>query len=128
VPRIDVADPASNLEVLVDADLDTLATALYARADDLLKACPERVPWRPETGIFPRISDAELVTLAVMQALLGFVSEARWLRFARKSLRALFPYLPGQSGYNKRLRKLAATMIWLSRVLAADTSLWGDDV
>jgi len=28
----------------VDADPDTLATALYARADDLLKACPERVP------------------------------------------------------------------------------------
>jgi hypothetical protein len=128
VPRIGVADPTSNLEVLVDADLDTLATALYARADDLLKAYPERVPWRPETGIFPKISDAELVTLAVMQALLGFVSEARWLRFARKSLRPLFPYLPGQSGYSKRLRKLAATMIWLIRVLAADTSLWDDDV
>jgi hypothetical protein len=28
--RIDVADPTSNLEVLVDADLDTLAAALYA--------------------------------------------------------------------------------------------------
>jgi hypothetical protein len=28
----------------VDADLDTLATALYARTDDLLKACPEQVP------------------------------------------------------------------------------------
>jgi len=28
--RIGVADPTSNLEVLVDADLDTLATALYA--------------------------------------------------------------------------------------------------
>jgi hypothetical protein len=53
----------------VDADLDTLATALYARTDDLLKAWPERVPRRPETGIFPRISDAEMVTLAVMQAL-----------------------------------------------------------
>ena len=50
----------------------------------------------------PQISDAELVTLAVMQALLGFVSEARWLRYARKSLRGLFPYLPGQPGYNKR--------------------------
>jgi len=112
----------------VDADLETLATALYVRTDDLLKCCPERVPWRPEKGIFPRISDAELVTLAVMQALLGFASEARWLRFARTSLRALFPYLPGQSGYNKRLRKLAATMIWLIRMLAVDTSLWGDDV
>jgi hypothetical protein len=112
----------------VDADLDTLATALYVRTDDLLKTCPQRAPWRPATGIAPEISDAELVTLAVLQALLGFVSEARWLRFARKSLRGLFPYLPGQSGYNKRLRKLAAIMIWLIRVLATDTSLWHDDV
>jgi hypothetical protein len=128
VPRIDVAVPTSNLEALVDADLDTLATALYVRTDDLLKACPQWVPRRPPVGISPQISDAELVTLAVMQALLGFVSEARWLRFARTSLRGLFPYLPGQPGYNKRLRKLAATMIWLIRMLAADTSLWHDTV
>jgi Transposase DDE domain len=112
----------------VDADLDTLATALYVRTDDLLKTCPQRALWRPATGIAPEISDAELVTLAVLQALLGFVSEARWLRFARKSLRGLFPYLPGQSGYNKRLRKLGTIMIWLIRVLATDTSLWHDDV
>ena len=82
----------------MDADLDTLAAALYARADDLLKAFPERAPWRPGTGITPKISDAELLTLAVLQALPGFVSEARWLRFARKHLRHLFPYLPGQPG------------------------------
>jgi len=112
----------------VDADLDTLATALYVRTDDLLKTCPEWAPWRPAIGIFPRISDDELVTLAVMQALLGFVSEARWLRYARGHLRHLFPYLPGQSGYNKRVRKLAATMCWLIRILATDTSLWADDV
>jgi hypothetical protein len=116
------------LEALVDADLDTLATALYARTDDLLKAAPDHAPWRPAIGICPRISDAELVTLAVMQALLGFVSEARWLRYAHKSLRPLFPYLPGQSGYNKRLRKLAGTMVWLIAVLARDTALWTDDV
>jgi hypothetical protein len=112
----------------VDADLDTLATALYVRTDDLLKCCPERAPWRPAVGITPRVSDAELLTLAVIQALLGFVSEARWLRYARKSLGGLFPYLPGQPGYNKRLRKLAATMGWLIRMLARDTSLWADDV
>jgi len=112
----------------VDAGLDTLATELYVRTDDLLKAAPERAPWRPATGICPKISDAELVTLAVMQALLGYVSEARWLRHARTHLTGLFPWLPGQSGYNKRLRKLAATMVWLIRALAADTSLWHDDV
>jgi hypothetical protein len=112
----------------VDADLDTLATALYVRTDDLLKAEPQWAPWRPPVGISPELSDAELVTLAVLQALLGYVSEARWLRFARNQLRGLFPCLPGQSGYNKRLRKLAGTMLQLIRALARDTSLWADDV
>jgi hypothetical protein len=112
----------------VDADLDTLATALYVRSDDLLKAAPERRPWRPAIGIAPRISDAELVTLAVLQALLGFTSEARWLRFAGEHLRPMFPYLPQQPGYNKRLRRLSGTVIWLIRQLAADTSIWADDV
>ena len=112
----------------MDADLDTLATALYVRVDDLLKAQPGRAPWRPEVGIAPRISDAELVTLAVMQALLGHVSEARWLRYASAHLRHLFPYLPQQSGYNKRLRKLNDTLSWLIRALGRDTTLWGDDV
>ena len=127
-PRSRPSPPTPSLEALADADLDTLATALYARIDDLLKRCPERAPWRPVIGICPQISDAELVTLAVMHALLGYVSEARWLRYARKSLRGLFPYLPGQSGYNKRLRKLALTMCWLIRMPAMDTSLWADDV
>jgi len=112
----------------VDADLDTLATALYARTDDLLKSYPEQVPYRPDVGIVPQISDAEIITLAVMQALLGHVSEARWLRHATVHLRHLFPYLPQQPGYNKRLRKLARTLNWLIGMLGRDTSLWTDDV
>jgi hypothetical protein len=112
VPRFDVADPTSNLEALVDADLDTLATALYVRTDDLLKTHPRWAPGRPAVGIAPELSDAETLTLAVLQALLGYVSGARWLRFARKHLRPRFPCLPGQPGYYKRLRKL--------RILARD--------
>jgi len=112
----------------VDADLDTLATALYVRTDDLLKACPDRAPARPAIGIAPRISDAEVITLAVMQALLGRTSEARWLRYAHAELRDLFPYLPQQPGYNERLRALAETLRWLISMLARDTSLWTDDV
>jgi hypothetical protein len=116
------------VQTFVDADLDTLATALYVRTDDLLKAWPERAPWRPAVGIAPKLSDAELVTLSVLQALLGYTSEARWLRHARKHLRHLFPYLPKQPGYNKRLRRLGSTIGWLVGVLARDTSLWTDDV
>lgn len=112
----------------MDADLDTLATALYARTDDLLKAFPERAPWRPGAGLSPTVTDAELLTLAVLQALLGFASESRWLRHARRNLLHLFPRLPQQPGYNKRLRKLAGTMTWLIRALAAETSMWADDV
>jgi len=125
---IGVANPTSSRRLIVDADLDTLATALYVRVDDLLKSEPGRSPCRPRVGIAPKISDAELVTLAVMQALLGHASESRWLRYARAHLHALFPYLPQQPGYNKRLRALAATMNWLIGVLARDTSVWTDDV
>jgi hypothetical protein len=67
----------------VTNNLDTLATALYAATDDLLKASPDLAPWRPAVGIAPQLTDAELVTPAMMQAMLGFTSEARWLRHAR---------------------------------------------
>ena len=82
----------------MDTDLDTLATALYVTTDDLLKAHPEQLPERPAVGIVPRISDAELIVLAVMQAHLGYRSETRWLRRDHQDFHSMFPYLPGQSG------------------------------
>ncbi len=112
----------------MDANLDTLATALYVKTDDVLKTYPERLPARPRIGITPKISDAELVTLAVMQSLLGYTSERRWLRYARVNLLGMFPDLPGQSGDNKRLRKLADTMAPLVSMLGADTQIADDDV
>ena len=42
----------------------------------MLKEHPDLAPWRPPVGITPRLSDAERVTLATMQALLGYTSEA----------------------------------------------------
>ncbi|KIZ14891.1 IS982 family transposase [Streptomyces natalensis] len=109
-------------------DLDTLATALHARIDDELKASPWLLPARPAAGIAPTLSDAELLTLAVMSALLGYTSERRRLRRAGRDFRHLFPYLPGQSGYNKRLRAASSLLTHMIRALAADTSLWSDDV
>ena len=109
-------------------DLDSLATALHVKADDLLKDSPQLAPWRPEVGIAPLLGDAELVTLAMMQAMLGFTSEARWLRHARAHLRHLFPYLPKQPGYNKRLRKASELIRHVTRALARNTTLWSDDV
>ena len=69
-----------------------------------------------EDRIAPKITDAELITLAVMHPLLGHTSEARWLRYTRAHLRHLFPYSPKQPGYNKRLRWLGTTIGWLPSV------------
>jgi Transposase DDE domain len=112
----------------VNNDIETLATALYVKIDDLLKDRPDVMPARPEGGIPPTVGDAELLTMAVMSALLGFRSERRWLRYVNKCLVPMFPRQIGQSGYNKRMRKSFFLFIWVIRMLAADTSLWSDDV
>jgi hypothetical protein len=112
----------------VDADLDTLVTALYVFTDDMLRDHPERVPPRPQGGVAPKVSDAELLTLAVVQALLGFTSERHWIRYASAHLKPMFPQLPQQPGYNKRLRRLADTMAWLVGRLGAATSIADDTV
>jgi hypothetical protein len=66
----------------------------YVTTDDLIERHRDLAPWRPMIGFVPQLSDAELVTLAVMQALLGFTSEARRLLYARRHLAHLFRYLP----------------------------------
>ena len=104
-------------------DLDTLLTALYVLADDLL---PGRARSRP--GRKPRIADAEVICLAVAQVLLDCPKERRFLRFARRRLGHLFPYIPGQSGYNKRVRGLAPQIVWLLGYLARVSPSWCDDL
>jgi len=107
----------------VTTDLNTLLTALYVKIDDWLARTTPRRMGRP-----PRLSDAELLTIAVVQALLGVRSETRWLRFLPKHLPGTFPYLPQQSGYNKRLRAALPLMKSAMRALAMDTDLWDDPV
>lgn len=94
------------------ATLDDLVIALYVFVDDLLDS-------GSRLGRPPRISDAELVCLAVAQVLVGVTSERHWLRLVHDRLGHLFPYLPQQSGYNKRLRSLAPTICRVLRALVA---------
>jgi Transposase DDE domain len=86
-------------EAHVRADLDTLLTAIYVLVDDFL---PERRgPGRP-----PKITDAELITLAVAQVFMDLPNDRQFLALAAYRLGHLFPYLPKQPGYNRRQRKL----------------------
>lgn len=104
-------------------DLDTLLIALYVRIDDAQQAIPSSRCGRP-----PKLTDAELITLAVAQALLNIRSETRWLRFVPRALPGMFPYLPQQSGYNKRLRAALPLVKRIITDLARDTDFWTDTV
>lgn len=101
------------------ADLDTLLTALYVLADEIL-------PRRPHARRNPQITDAELICLAVAQMLLDCPSERRFLRFANVRLGHLFPYVPKQPGYNKLMRALAPQIVRLLNAIAFSSPSWCD--
>ena len=63
---------------------DLVVIALYVTIDELLE--PRRGPGRR-----PRLSDAELVCLAVAPVLLGYDSERRWLRASATGWGTCFP-------------------------------------
>jgi len=81
------------------ADLDLLLIAVFCTADDLL---PDRAG-----NARRRITDAEVVTLCVAQAMMGIPSDGRFLAVAAKRLGHLFPRLPQRPGYWKRRQRLA---------------------
>ena len=102
------------------ADLDALCTFVYCTADDLL---PEgRRNARRQT------TDAEIVTLAVAQAIMGEPSDRRFLRRAKRTLSHLFPHIPNQSGYFKRRRRLAPYLSWLLVIFCEQSPGFYDDL
>ena len=69
----------------MDADLDLLLTFVYCTVDDLL---PQKANARR------RITDPEVITLCIAQAMLGIPSDERFLALARRRLGHLFPICP----------------------------------
>ena len=102
------------------ADLDLLLIAVFCTADDLL---PRRVK-----NARRMLTDAEVVTLCVAQAIMGISSDARFLKVARKRLAHLFPLLPNRPGYLKRRQRLSDTIEWLTGVFASETPGYSDDL
>jgi hypothetical protein len=108
----------------VSKELNTLLTALYVLVDDHV------VPPRTGRGRQPLLSDSELITLAVAQVLLGYHRERRWVRHIRASAdwRAMFPHLPKQPGYHKRLKQARPLLCKAIGTLAACCPSWFDDL
>jgi len=102
------------------ADLDTLLTTVYCMADDLL-------PCKPNNAR-RRVTDAEVVTLCVAQAIMGIPEDPRFLAIAPGRIGHLFPELPKQPGFHKRRRRLGATIERLVEAFAAECPGADDDI
>ncbi len=102
------------------ADLDLLLIAVFCAADDLL---PQRA-----RNARRMLTDAEVVTLCVAQAIMGIPSDQRFLAVARKRLAHLFPVLPQRSGFHKRRDRLSDTIEALIAVFARDSPGFHDNL
>jgi hypothetical protein len=109
----------------VTNNLETLLTALYV---DLTDRVLPLLGWTRDhrPGRKPALDDGELLCLAVAQQLLGIASERRWIRYAASHLAGMFPGLPGQSGYGKRLRRSGGLLSAVITELGRDTASWHD--
>ena len=106
-------------------DLDTLMTTLYVLADDFTKQQPAAAA-RP--GPKPALSQAEVMTLALLAQWSRFGSERDFYRFAQQHLRQAFPTLPARAQFNRLLRAdrdvITAFGLELARLLKRPTDLY----
>lgn len=91
------------------ASLETLVIAAYVFAESLSI---------PRSGPPGKATDQELIALAAAQAVLGISSERRFLGMVGRLLPGWFPELPGQSQFNRRLRRLTPQMTTVQMRLA----------
>lgn len=81
-----------------------LFVRVYVLVDDALKGGAVPIPARP--GPEPACSDAEVLTVAIVRHVLGRPSEWGFLAEVRREWPTLFPRLPHQSEFNRRVRWL----------------------
>jgi len=104
----------------MDADLDLLLIYVFCIADDLLPA--------KSVNHKRSLTDAEVVTLAVAQSIMGIPSDPRFIRTAIKRLGHLFPGLTQRSGFYRRRDRLASTIEALIASFARLSPGWEDNV
>jgi hypothetical protein len=92
------------------ASLETLVVAAYVFAASLPI---------PRPGPEGKITDAELIALAVAQASMGESSDRKFLGMIAYRLAGWFPHLPDQSQYNRRLRRLVPQITAVQLAVAA---------
>ncbi|MBA2733286.1 MAG: hypothetical protein H0U54_10395 [Acidobacteria bacterium] len=75
--------------------------------DDYLKAHPHCAQWRRSPHSEPRFSDAEVLTIALLQGSFQVTSLKHTYRLIRANFRQAFPRLPSSAEWLRRLHQLS---------------------
>ena len=103
---------------------EDLFLQVYVLIDDLLRERRVVIPARP--GPQPKCSDSEVLTISSVRHLLGRRSESGFLEEVRANWLGLFPHLPVQSEFNRRVRWLwgASELIRQELITAVPADTW----
>jgi Transposase DDE domain len=92
-------------------DKATVLTTLFTIVDDTMKGSSMIQDALKRPGPAPRLSDSEVITLALYQELIGEPREDHFFRLHQASLRPFFPGLNERSRYNRRKRDLWSVIL-----------------
>lgn len=93
-------------------------TEIYCFIDDYLRAHPRRALWRRSPNAAPAFTDAEVLTIALLQSPFGCATLKRAYLLVRANWRAAFPRLCSYKQWVARLHALSALTGLLLRAVA----------
>lgn len=103
------------------ANIAEWATVIYVLVDDYLKSHPRINAWRRSNNDEPEFTDAEVLTIGLLQSPLGVDSLKQTYRLVRENIRECFPKLPSYQQWMARLHQLDG----LTSHLLAALGQWG---
>jgi hypothetical protein len=99
-------------------------TVIYDFVDEFLKRRPDLADWRQSNNRCPAFTDAEVITMALMQGCLGVSTLKDAYRIIAENFRYLFPHLCTYERWIVRLHQLTPLIGHLIRAVLKDAELW----
>jgi transposase len=93
-------------------------TEIYCFVDDFLKAHPASARWRRSPNSRPLFTDAEVVTIALLQNCFGCATLKQAHKLVRENWRGAFPHLASYKRWVQRLNALSGLVGQLVRAVA----------
>ena len=113
----------SNYNTTIE-NLEDFILTVFVLIDDLYQEyTPSSISQRRQIQT-AKLSDSEIITIAICGEVMGIDSERAWFSFVKKNLRFLFPNIGSRSRFNRTRRALCSTTEFVREKLLALCSVF----